>query len=127
MTTNPITATVDFQADGVQHGFLKMPHSRDDSAWGALMIPITVAKNGDGPTALLTGANHGDEYEGVSITNELYQSLSPEDIKGQIIFLPAANAPAYYSGRRTSPLDHTGEANLNRLFRSYRQLGSNPL
>ena len=28
------------------------------------MIPITVAKNGKGPTALLTGANHGEEYEG---------------------------------------------------------------
>ena len=29
------------------------------------MIPITVAKNGEGPTIFfLTGANHGDEYEG---------------------------------------------------------------
>ena len=32
------------------------------------------------------------------------------------IFLPSANAPAFYAGKRTSPLDHTGEANLNRLF-----------
>ena len=36
----------------------------DGSAWGNLMIPITIIKNRDGPTALLTGANHGDEYEG---------------------------------------------------------------
>ena len=28
------------------------------------MIPISMVKNGKGPTALLTGGNHGDEYEG---------------------------------------------------------------
>jgi N-alpha-acetyl-L-2,4-diaminobutyrate deacetylase len=43
---NPISATVDFERDGVQHGHLRLPHSRDDSAWGAVMIPIAVAKNG---------------------------------------------------------------------------------
>ncbi|CAN0513373.1 unnamed protein product, partial [Discosporangium mesarthrocarpum] len=73
-------------------------------------------RNGSGPCAIIIGANHGDEYEGVSITNGLYQGLKPEDISGQIIFLPAINAPAFYAGRRTSPLDHTGEANFNRLF-----------
>ena len=44
--------------------FLKLPHSHDKSAWGSIVIPITVAKNGIGPTILFTGANHGDEYEG---------------------------------------------------------------
>ena len=57
-----------------------------------------------------------DEYEGISIFIDLYHSLAPEDIAGQLIFLPAANAPAVYAGRRTSPLDHGGEGNLNRLF-----------
>jgi N-alpha-acetyl-L-2,4-diaminobutyrate deacetylase len=64
MRDNPIKSTVDFDLDGVQHGFLKVPYSGDDSGWGAVMIPVTVVKNGEGPTALLTGANHGDEYEG---------------------------------------------------------------
>ena len=64
LAPSPLVATVDFQAEGIQHGFLRMPYSRDDSAWGSVLIPITVAKNGDGPTALLTGGNHGDEYEG---------------------------------------------------------------
>ena len=58
---SPISATVDFDADGVQHGFLRLPYSRDDAAWGSVMIPVTVVKNGKGPTALLTGANHGDD------------------------------------------------------------------
>ena len=64
MIDSPIEATVDFESDGVQHGFLTLPHSHDESAWGSMMIPVTVVKNGDGPTALFTGANHGDEYEG---------------------------------------------------------------
>ena len=64
MSENPIQSTISFEIDSVSHGFLKLPWSRDDSAWGSLMIPITVIRNGSGPTALLTGGNHGDEYEG---------------------------------------------------------------
>ena len=59
MRPNPIVATVDLEAEGVQHGFLKLPHSHDASAWGAVMIPISVVRRGEGPTALLTGANSG--------------------------------------------------------------------
>jgi hypothetical protein len=39
---SPVVPTVDFDAPGVQHGFLRLPWSRDESAWGNLMIPITV-------------------------------------------------------------------------------------
>ena len=107
---------VDLDAEGKHHGYIRIQFSSDRSAYGWLPVPIMSIKNGEGPCAMVIGANHGDEYEGVSITNELYQTLSTKDVNGQLIFLPAANAPAYYSGRRTSPLDHTGEANLNRLF-----------
>lgn len=48
LPNNPISATVDFTREGVQHGFLKLPYSRDDSAWGAVMIPITVIQRGSG-------------------------------------------------------------------------------
>ena len=30
MKANPISATVDFERDGMQHGFLRLPYSRDD-------------------------------------------------------------------------------------------------
>ena len=46
MIPSPITATVDFQAEGKQHGFLKLPYSHDRSAWGQVMIPVTVVCNG---------------------------------------------------------------------------------
>ena len=77
MRDNPIVPTIDLAAEGVQHGFLRLPYSRDDSAWGSVMIPLTVVKNGKGPTALLTGANHGDEYEGPLALQELALTLDP--------------------------------------------------
>lgn len=108
-----ITPTVDFDADGLQHGFLRLPHSHDESAWGAIMIPITVVKSGEGPTALLTGANHGDEYEGAIALFKLTTELSPAEVAGRVIIVPAMNLPAFQAGRRTSPIDR---GNLNRLF-----------
>jgi len=113
MQDNPITATVDFQADGVQHGFLKLPHSHDASAWGSLMIPITVAKNGAGPTVLLTGGNHGDEYEGPIALFDLAATIEASDLAGRVIVVPAMNLPAFQAGKRTSPIDG---GNMNRVF-----------
>jgi len=113
LTDNPISATVDFERDGVQHGFLKLPYSRDDSAWGAVMIPITVIKRGAGPTALLTGGNHGDEYEGPVALSKLAQQLSADEVTGRVIIVPFMNTPAFQAGRRTSPID---KGNLNRSF-----------
>lgn len=107
---------LDLSREGKQHGYVRIPHSSHRSAYGWLPVPIMSIRNGDGPTALLVGGNHGDEYEGISIIIDLFQSLEPDDISGRIIFLPAANAPAVYAGRRTSLLDHGGEGNLNRLF-----------
>lgn len=110
---SPISPTIPLDADGVHHGFLKLPYSRDDSAWGAVMIPITVIKNGDGPTALLTGGNHGDEYEGPVSLFKLAAGVAAEAITGRIIILPAMNYPAFCNASRTSPIDR---GNLNRTF-----------
>ncbi|MGF6607563.1 N-alpha-acetyl-L-2,4-diaminobutyrate deacetylase [Paraburkholderia sp. WSM4175] len=113
MRASPIQPTVDFNADGEQHGFLKLPHSHDVSAWGAEMIPITVIRNGEGPTALLTGGNHGDEYEGPIALSKLAATLKASDVRGRVIIVPFMNFPAFRAGTRTSPIDH---GNLNRSF-----------
>ena len=107
---------IDLDAEGKHHGYVRISFSSHRSAYGWLPVPIMSVRNGEGPTALLVGGNHGDEYEGISIISDLYRTLEPADITGQIFFLPCANAPAVYAGRRTSPLDHCGEGNLNRLF-----------
>lgn len=110
---NPIVCTVPFDEDGVHHGFLRLPYSRNDSAWGSVMIPIAVFRNGEGPTALLTGANHGDEYEGPAALQALTSELDPKQIRGRVIIIPFMNTPAFRAGTRTSPLDG---GNLNRTF-----------
>lgn len=110
---SPIAPTIDLMAQGVNHGFLKLPYSRDDSAWGSVMIPITVVRNGEGPTALLTGGNHGDEYEGPIALFDLARALKAEDVTGTIIIVPAMNYPAFLAGTRTSPID---KGNMNRSF-----------
>jgi N-alpha-acetyl-L-2,4-diaminobutyrate deacetylase len=113
MRPSPISPTIDLDAQGAQHGFLKLPYSRDDAAWGAVMTPITVIRNGQGPTALLTGANHGDEYEGAIALTKLASTLRPEDVRGCVIIVPFLNYPAFRAGTRTSPIDR---GNLNRSF-----------
>jgi hypothetical protein len=67
MQTTPdslITTDIDFERDGLQTGTLRLPYSHNRSAYGHIPIPLLVAKRGTGPTVLLSGANHGDEYEG---------------------------------------------------------------
>lgn len=113
MKDTPITSTVDFDKDGVQHGFLKLPHSHDASAWGSIVIPITVAKNCEGPTILFTGANHGDEYEGPVALFDLANKIKAEDLSGRVIIVPGMNYPAFQTGKRTSPIDG---GNMNRVF-----------
>ncbi len=110
---NPISTTIDYDRDGVQHGFLKMPHSRDESGWGMMVIPITVAKNGAGPTIIFTGANHGDEYEGPVALWDLTHTINSDELSGRVIIVPGMNYPAFRAGKRTSPIDG---GNMNRSF-----------
>ena len=111
--TNPISSTIDYDANGLQHGFLRVPYSRNDSAWGSVMVPITQAKNGEGPGVILTGANHGDEYEGPVALHHLAHSIDAERIRGRVIIVPMMNYPAFQAGTRVSPID---QLNMNRIF-----------
>ena len=113
MRNNPISCTFDFENPGIQHGFLRLPYSRNDSAWGAIMIPITQFLNGTGPTALLTGGNHGDEYEGPIALYRFAARDKIDDIQGRVIVIPAMNYPAFREASRVSPID---QVNLNRAF-----------
>jgi predicted deacylase len=108
-----IVSEVDFDREGRQQGFLRLPYSSHRSAYGWLPIPIIVLKNGDGPNVLLMAGNHGDEYEGQVTLMKLCRELNVADVRGRIIILPAANAPAARAGMRTSPIDG---GNLNRSF-----------
>ena len=108
-----VTSNIDWNADGKQHGYISAPYSANDSAWGAVRVPITVIRNGKGPSVLLTGGNHGDEYEGPIALKKLAASIDPESIHGTVIMIPCLNPPAIHVGARCSPLDGV---NMNRAF-----------
>ena len=105
--------TVDFDKPGKQVGFVMVPHSPHDDAWGATRVPIGIIKNGEGPTVILEGGNHGDEYEGPIAICEMIRDLDPGEIQGRIILMPANNVHAVIAGRRTSSVDGL---NFNRAF-----------
>ncbi len=115
MLTKPskLQTTIDFEKNGKQTGYLRLPHSVHRSAYGWLPIPIACIKNGNGATALLISGTHGDEYEGQVALSKLINQLKPEEIQGRVIIVPMANYPAAKAGLRTSPID---EQNLNRIY-----------
>lgn len=108
-----IFTTIDYEKEGKQMGALDVPQSTNTSGWRTQYIPITVVKNGSGPTALLFGGNHGDEYEGPVALLKLARALQPEQVQGRVIIVPMLNRPAIEAGTRISPIDNV---NMNRAF-----------
>jgi predicted deacylase len=108
-----VTIDIDLDRDGKQFGRLAVPQSTNSAGWAKYFIPITCIRNGDGPTAVLFGGNHGDEYEGPVTLMNLARELSAEQVRGRIIMVPMLNHPAVVAGTRLSPIDGV---NMNRAF-----------
>ena len=113
MSGTSITSEVDFEAMGKQQGYLRVPYSVHRSAYGWIPVPITVLRNGDGPTLVVSAGVHGDEYEGQIAVANLARQIDASDIRGRLILLPMVNLPAAEAGCRVSPID---DGNLNRLY-----------
>jgi predicted deacylase len=105
--------TIDLDGQGKAVGFVMIPHSPHEDAWGVSRVPIAVIANGRGPTVILEAGNHGDEYEGQIVICEMIRDVTPSEIQGRLILLPASNVHAVMAGTRTSPMDGL---NLNRSF-----------
>ncbi|MEM7223382.1 MAG: succinylglutamate desuccinylase/aspartoacylase family protein [Pseudomonadota bacterium] len=113
-TTEPkVSVSIDLEAEGKQFGHLSIPHSHNESGWGAVHLPIVSIAGGTGPTVVLTGGNHGDEYEGPIALLKLVRALEPEQVSGRVIVIPALNFPAVMAGTRVSPIDGV---NMNRAY-----------
>jgi predicted deacylase len=111
----------EFDLEGKQFGNIELSFSDNKHAFSKIQVPIITIKNGSGPTLLLSAGNHGDEYEGQVILRRMIDELSPADINGRLIILPALNYPAVLDNARVSPLD---QGNMNRSFPGVE--GSNP-
>lgn len=113
MPPRVVLTSMDWEAEGKQHGYLSVPYSSDESAWGAVRVPITLIRNGTGPSVLFTGGNHGDEYEGPIALKKIANQLDAENFRGSAVIIPALNPPAVHAGTRVSPIDGV---NMNRSF-----------
>lgn len=108
-----IHTAIDLQREGKQQGFLQVPYSHNLGGWANVMVPITVVARGSGPTVLVLGGNHGDEYQGQVAVMKLARELEPAQVSGRLILIPALNLPAARAATRLSPLDGM---NMNRAF-----------
>jgi N-alpha-acetyl-L-2,4-diaminobutyrate deacetylase len=108
-----IFTKLDYAHEGKQQGWLQMPYSHNLGGWANLLTPLTVIKNGNGPTVLVLGGTHGDEFPGQIAVSKLANELEPDSVAGRIILIPTLNQPACRASTRLSPLDGK---NLNRAF-----------
>ncbi len=77
-------------------------------------IPLLTARGvHDGPVVVVTGAVHGDEYEGPAAIHRLFNELDTSALSGTVIGLPIVNMAGWQARSRVSPLDGM---DLNRVF-----------
>lgn len=112
MIESPVVTQIDLDRTGKQAGYLQLPRSTDTSGWAQLFIPIVCVKNGEGPTVLVTGGNHGDEPEGQIASLKLAREVREDDVTGRLIIIPCLSPGASLAYTRSWP---SGE-NFNRVF-----------
>ncbi len=89
-----------------------MPRSTNESGWSSLPIPVVSIRNGDGPTTLVMGGNHGDEPVGIIACYDLIRRIRPEAVRGRLIVIPCLSPEAARANTRLWP----SGANFNRSF-----------
>ena len=98
---HPIECSIDLGAAGRQVGRLEVPKSTNTGGWAHGFVPIASIANGDGPTALVLGGNHGDEYEGQVAGLKLLRELQPGQVSGRVIVIPCLS-PGRLAGRHAA-------------------------
>ncbi len=85
----------------------------------SLALPVLAARgHGDGPCLLVTGAVHGDEYEGPAAIARLFRELPQPLERGRLVGLPVLHGAARAAHSRVGPVDGV---DLNRVFPGSRE------
>lgn len=83
----------------------------DGTSWGLTILAVRGRQ--EGPTLLVNGGTHGDEYEGPVTVQGLYQTLDPQEISGTWVGIPVLNEPAMSVPQRCGKFDNQ---DLARVF-----------
>ena len=70
-------------------------HDRD-----ALFAMHEIVGQQSGPTLLITGGVHGDEFEPMAAVRRLIAEIDPQELRGRAILVPVVNEPAFRRGER---------------------------
>ena len=77
-------------------------------------LPVLVASGAShAPRLVCVAGIHGNEPEGITALLELWDEIEPSDLAGTLVFVPAANPPAFRAGERRNPED---PLDMNRIF-----------
>src|SRR5436190_14115055 len=99
---------------GLTKGFLELAELPDGRP---IQIPVMILRGEKpGPTLWLHGCVHGNEYCGTFIIHEVLRGLTPADLKGAVVALPALNITAFEKNQRMSPFEGYNAGDLNRNF-----------
>jgi predicted deacylase len=107
-----VSCTIDLDEPGRRVGRLQYPKITNTSGWAYSFVPIACFVNGEGPTVVVSGGNHGDEYEGQVAALRLIHELRLDDVTGRIIVVPVISTDASKANTRMWP----SGVNFNRSF-----------
>jgi hypothetical protein len=79
-----------------------------------IAVPVCVYNGvNDGPVLWIQCAVHGDEYVGVAAVHRLLDALTPAELSGAVVMLPALNIQAFRAGGRMATQDGM---DMNRIW-----------
>jgi uncharacterized protein len=79
-------------------------------------VPVMVmAGTRPGPIVLLSGAIHGDEYNGPATIHRLFREISPDVLRGTLVGIPIMSPFSFFCRSRSNDLDYE-HLNLNRIW-----------
>lgn len=107
----------DVPAGSMVRGLLPLTQRMDGSTLGIPYIVINGAA--DGPNLLIDGGTHGDEVEGIMAVQQVAKSVTPEELRGTLILVPALNYLATEAMIRVTPktfIGDPGPTDVNRSF-----------
>ena len=72
-----------------------------DGFGSPINVPVMVARGvGDGPVLGVTAAVHGNELNGVSVIQRLFNEIDTKELRGTIVGIPVVNIPAFIRKKR---------------------------
>ena len=86
--------------------------ARGDGTYVRLPLMVVNGRHG-GPTLVVSGGVHGDEYEGPEAIRRVWRQLDPGQLRGTFLAVPVVNVTAFEAAARKSPID---DLDLNRIF-----------